>query len=100
MRIPASFLSDSSLMRAPVPRQTAARMPETMLADSLARGMTQTPHEARSFSTLPGPDQVLPLLAEIATPPCDFAPAAPRAPLALYGAGKLGRLARDFLNSV
>src|SRR5512144_1039699 len=100
MRIPASFLSDSSLMRAPGPRQTASRMPETMLADSIARRVTQTPHKAQSFSTLPGPDQVLPLLAEIATAPCPFAPATPRPPLALYGAGKLGQLARDFLNSV
>lgn len=71
-----------------------------MLADSIARRVTQTPHKAQSFSTLPGPDQVLPLLAEIATAPCPFAPATPRPPLALYGAGKLGQLARDFLNSV
>lgn len=71
-----------------------------MLADSIARRVTQTPHKAQSFSTLPGPDQVLPLLAEIATAPCPFAPVPPRPPLALYGAGKLGQLARDFLNSV
>ena len=71
-----------------------------MLADSLARSTTQTPHKARSFSTPPGPDQALPLLAEIATAPCPFAPATPRPPLALYGAGKLGQLAREFLDNV
>jgi len=71
-----------------------------MLADSLAHSMTQTPHKARSFTTPPGTDQALPLLAEIATAPCPFAPATPRQPLALYGAGKLGQLARDFLTSV
>ena len=40
------------------------------------------------------------LLAELATAPCDFAPAKADAPLALYGAGNLGRLARDFFKAV
>jgi FkbM family methyltransferase len=57
-------------------------------------------HKARSFTALPGPDQAPPLLAEIATAPCPFAPATADAPLALYGAGNLGHLARDFLKAV
>jgi FkbM family methyltransferase len=37
------------------------------------------------------------LLAELADAPCPFAPVLADRPLALYGAGNLGRLARDFL---
>jgi FkbM family methyltransferase len=66
--------------------------------DSLIEGTLQ--HQARSFPALPGPDQALPLLDEIATEPCAFAPVAADRPLALYGAGNLGRLARDFLKFV
>lgn len=40
------------------------------------------------------------MLAEMATVPCSFAPATVGAPLALYGAGNLGHLARDFLKAV
>lgn len=58
------------------------------------------PHKARSFTALPGPDHAPALLAEIANAPCDFAPEPADAPLALYGAGNLGRLARSFLNAV
>jgi FkbM family methyltransferase len=58
------------------------------------------PHQARSFTALPGPDHAPALLADIATAPCPFAPAAADAPLALYGAGNLGRLAWDFLKAV
>jgi FkbM family methyltransferase len=57
-------------------------------------------HQARSFDQLPGPDGARALLAEIATAPCAFAPVATDAPLALYGAGNLGRLARDYLKTV
>lgn len=57
-------------------------------------------HQARSFTAPPGRDQTAALLAEIATAPCPFAPVAADRPLALYGAGNLGLLARDFLNSV
>jgi FkbM family methyltransferase len=57
-------------------------------------------HTARSFASLPGPHQAQTLLAEIATAPCAFAPASPKAPLALYGAGELGHLAHEFLNAV
>ncbi len=50
------------------------------------------PHKARSFTTLPGIDDAPALLAQIAAPICPIAPAAADAPLALYGAGNLGRL--------
>ena len=71
-----------------------------MAVDSFSRSEPPLPHQARSFTALPGPDQAPALLAEIATAPCPFAPAAADAPLALYGAGNLGCLARDFLRSV
>jgi FkbM family methyltransferase len=58
------------------------------------------PHEARSFPTLPGPEQAESMLADIASAPCSFGPAAADAPLALYGAGDLGRMAREFLGTV
>jgi FkbM family methyltransferase len=57
-------------------------------------------HKARSFTVPPGRDQAEPLLAEIATAPCPFAAATADAPLALYGAGNLGRLARDYLKAI
>jgi FkbM family methyltransferase len=57
-------------------------------------------HQARSFSTLPGRGEATALLAEVATAPCPFAPASAEMPLALYGAGNLGRMARDFLKTV
>jgi hypothetical protein len=40
------------------------------------------------------------LLADLATAPCPFFSALADVPLALYGAGNLGRLARDFLEAV
>ena len=58
------------------------------------------PHKARSFAALPGPDQAPALLADLAIAPCGFVPANADAPLALYGAGNLGRLARDFFKAV
>jgi FkbM family methyltransferase len=58
------------------------------------------PHKARSFTTLPGPDEAQALLAELADTPCPFEPVAADRPLALYGAGDLGHLARDFLKAV
>jgi len=57
-------------------------------------------HRARSFDRAPSSQEALSLLAELATAPCRFAPTATDRPLALYGAGNLGRLARDFLNAV
>ena len=58
------------------------------------------PHKARSFATLPSPDEAQALLADVATAPCRFAPVTAEGPLGLYGAGDLGRLARDFLKAV
>jgi len=57
-------------------------------------------HQARTFSALPDAAAASSLLAEIATAPCPFAAVPADAPLALYGAGNLGRLARDFLIAV
>jgi FkbM family methyltransferase len=59
-----------------------------------------TPHNARSFAELPDADAAVRLLDEIAGAPCPFAPVPMDRPLALYGAGSLGRLAREFLTSV
>lgn len=58
------------------------------------------PHLARSFAALPDRNLAPLLLGEIATAPCPFCPVAADAPLALYGAGNLGRLAREFLKAV
>ncbi|HZQ14636.1 MAG TPA: FkbM family methyltransferase [Pseudolabrys sp.] len=58
------------------------------------------PHQARSFPAPPDADEARSLLGEIAAAPCRLAPVAADRPLALYGAGNLGRLARDFLGSV
>src|SRR4029079_13212109 len=54
-------------------------------------------HRARSLDLLPDRSGAVALLAELATAPCPFAPVLADRPLALYGAGNLGRLARDFL---
>ncbi len=59
-----------------------------------------TPHRARSFATLPDACTAVRLLDEIAGGACDFAPVPMDRPLALYGAGSLGRMAREFLTSV
>ena len=75
-------------------------MAKTVLADSSSRSETPLQHKARSFAALPGPGQAPLLLADIATAPCPFAPVKTDTPLALYGAGNLGRLARDFLKYV
>lgn len=58
------------------------------------------PHEARSFADAPGRRQASNLLDEIADAPAAHAPVPADRPLALYGAGNLGRLARDFLKAV
>ena len=57
-------------------------------------------HKARPFSGLPNPHQAPRLLAELATASCAFSPVLADVPLALYGAGNLGRLAREFLKAV
>ena len=69
-------------------------------ADSPSASGIYLLHQARSFSALPGRDGTGPLLAELATAPCPFSAALADRPLALYGAGNLGRMARDFLRNV
>jgi FkbM family methyltransferase len=59
-----------------------------------------THHKARSFAELPDADAANRLLGEISTAPCAFSPVQMDRPVALYGAGSLGRLARDFLTGV
>jgi FkbM family methyltransferase len=58
------------------------------------------PHKARSFAHLPGRREAPILLDELATAACSYAPVGTDRPLALYGAGNLGRLARHFLKAV
>jgi FkbM family methyltransferase len=58
------------------------------------------PHKARSFAALPGQSRAALLLDEIADTSAVCAPVPADRPLALYGAGNLGRLARDFLRAV
>lgn len=57
-------------------------------------------HTARHLGELPNSKVAPQLLSELATAPCAFAPVPVDLPLALYGAGSLGRLARDFLAAV
>ncbi len=54
----------------------------------------------RSFPDLPDAERAAALLVELATAPCAFSPATADRPLALYGAGNLGLLAREFLTAV
>jgi FkbM family methyltransferase len=54
-------------------------------------------HRARSFTRLPDPAEAASLLADLAVAPCPFGPAPADRPLALYGAGDLGNLARAYL---
>ena len=56
-------------------------------------------HQARSLPDLPGPAAAALRLAELSMAPCVFAPVAADRPLALYGAGNMGLLARDFLKA-
>ena len=71
-----------------------------VLADSTACHRTPLPHKARSFNDAPNAAQAASLLAKLATAPCPYSAASADKPLALYGAGNLGRLARDFLKTV
>lgn len=57
-------------------------------------------HIGRSFPDLPDAERAAALLVELATTPCAFCPATADLPLALYGAGNLGLLAREFLTTV
>jgi FkbM family methyltransferase len=71
-----------------------------MEADSLTRREISLPHKARLFDTLPDRNRAPILLEELASADCPYSPVRPDGPLALYGAGDLGRLARDFLKTV
>ena len=75
-------------------------MRKTMAATFLSSGGRRPPHKARSFPDLPDAERAATLLAELAAAPCAFSPASPDPPLALYGAGNLGLLAREFLAAV
>jgi FkbM family methyltransferase len=68
--------------------------------DSSSCSETPLPHKTISFDYLPSSGSAASLLAELATAPCAFSPASTDLPLALYGAGNLGSLARDFLKTV
>jgi FkbM family methyltransferase len=57
------------------------------------------PHTARSWRDLPGPLEAATLLDTLTGAPGRYAPVPADKPLALYGAGNLGRLARDFLRT-
>jgi FkbM family methyltransferase len=58
------------------------------------------PYLARDFDALPGVPRAEALLAELSEAQCPAGPVALDRPLALYGAGNLGRLARDYLKAV
>lgn len=57
-------------------------------------------HRGRHFDRLPDRAEARRRLREINDGVCRFSPQAPREPLVLYGAGDLGRLARDYLKTV
>ncbi len=70
-------------------------MHRTAAAISFAR-KPALPHVARAIEGLPGPGEAAMLLAELTSETCAYAPVAANRPLALYGAGKMGVLARDY----
>lgn len=71
-------------------------MPQTAAELEIGAGR----HVARHIGAVPNLPQALALVDEITSLAPDF-PAVPRGmPLALYGAGNLGRMARDFLKAV
>lgn len=55
---------------------------------------------ARHFAGVPDHASSLRLLDEIAAPAATLAPFSTTAPIALYGAGNLGRMAKEFLDAV
>lgn len=74
-------------------KQTGAQTPVAASPDRPAVS-------ARAFDALPDRSASLALLRTIADDTRTPGPVAPRQPLALYGAGNLGRLARDHLRAV
>jgi FkbM family methyltransferase len=65
-------------------------------ANSSSSGALSSPHRARTINGLPDPDDAAKLLTELANDTCSYAPVAADRPLALYGAGKMGLLARAY----
>jgi FkbM family methyltransferase len=72
-------------------------MQRMLAATPLSSGRSDLAHRTRAFNRPPDADQAAMLLAELATAPCAYSPVAADMPLTVYGAGNLGRLARDFL---
>jgi FkbM family methyltransferase len=72
----------------------------TMAVNSSPTSEHPSLHSARSFNRPPDHKEASSLLAELAAAPCLFSPVSTDLPLALYGAGNLGRLAGDFLRTV
>ena len=75
-------------------------MQDRAAAGHLLPGAGRLRHRARTFSHAPDLAECLALLDELAAAPCPFSPVAADQPIALYGAGNLGRMARKFLDSV
>ena len=75
-------------------------MQRMMTAAPLSFGRSHPAHRTRAFKRPPDTDRAATLLAELATASCAYSPEAADVPLALYGAGNMGRLARDFLAKV
>ncbi len=71
-------------------------MPQTVTEREISVGR----HVARHFQALPDIERARALLGEITGAAVDPPPEPGDMPLALYGAGNLGRLARDFLKAV
>ena len=72
-------------------------MQRMLAATPLSSGRSDLAHRTRAFNRPPDADQAAMLLVELATAPCAYSPVVADMPLTVYGAGNLGRLARDFL---
>ena len=75
-------------------------MQRIMATAPLPFGRSHPAHRSRAFNRPPDIGQAATLLVELATAPCAYSPVAADVPLALYGAGNMGRLARNFLATV
>ena len=75
-------------------------MQRMLAATPLSSGRSDLEHRTRAFKRPPDTDQAATLLGELATASCAYSPVATDVPFALYGAGNMGRLARDFLAKV
>lgn len=70
------------------------------MTTAVARAQCRPPQRSRAFAAPPDTAGAARLLGELAMAPCAFSPVPADRPLALYGAGNLGRMARDFLAAV